>query len=74
MARREDLAGLAALGALGYMMAGGKKKELAPVEDRVGTPVLPVGDDQFNPDVRYASSIDVGDELGTRRNLETGEY
>ena len=37
MARREDLAGLAALGALGYALTQGGRK--APVEDRIGTPV-----------------------------------
>ena len=38
MARRnQNLAGLAALGALGYALSRGK--ELPPVEDRVGTPV-----------------------------------
>ena len=38
MARRGDLAGLAALGALGYMLTRDDKKK-APVEDRIGTPV-----------------------------------
>lgn len=76
MARRDaNLAGLAALGALGYALSKGDKK-MAPVEDRVGTPVAPAitGDDQYNPDVRYAGSRDLGDEAGTRQNMETGEY
>ena len=72
MARRNaNLAGLAALGALGYKLAQGRG---APIEDRVGTPVLPTEDDQYNPDVRFGGSADLGDELGTRQNLETGEY
>lgn len=52
MARRDaNLAGLAALGALGYKLANsGKTGTRAPVEDRVGTPVL-TGDDQYNADV-----------------------
>ena len=37
MARREDLAGLAALGALGYALTQGGRK--APVEDRRGVSV-----------------------------------
>jgi hypothetical protein len=41
MARKKDLAGLAALGALGYMMSKGKGSE---------GPAL--SDDQYNPDVR----------------------
>jgi hypothetical protein len=50
MARRNaNLAGLAALGALGYML---RDKGGAPVEDRVATPVI-TGDDQYNPDVKY---------------------
>lgn len=49
MGRNRNLAGLAALGALGYML----RDKGAPVEDRVGTPVLPTGDDQYNPDVKY---------------------
>lgn len=39
MARKKDLAGLAALGALGYMMSKGKGDAIT-------------GDDQYNPDVR----------------------
>lgn len=77
MARRDDLAGLAALGALGYMMSRkGAPSEGAPVEDRVGVPVL-TGDDQYNPDVRRVDSAALQDETGAvsplRRNLETGE-
>jgi hypothetical protein len=56
MARRNaNLAGLAALGALGYQLynqSKGKDKGGAPVEDRVATPVI-TGDDQYNPDVKY---------------------
>lgn len=74
MARRDaNLAGLAALGALGYQLYNRNKEQGgAPVEDRVGTPAI-TGDDQYNPDVRYASSRDLGDEVGTRQNMETGE-
>lgn len=36
MARKKDLAGLAALGALGYALSRGKGGEDVPVEDRVG--------------------------------------
>jgi len=54
-----DLASLAALGALGYALSRGKKSDV-PVEDRKGVPVeqitsdqtLPIGDDQYNPDVK----------------------
>ena len=75
MARRNrDLAGLAALGALGYALTRGNK---APVETREGVPVLPRGDDQYNPDVRMADSAALYDETGAespfRRNLETGD-
>lgn len=75
MARRnQNLAGLAALGALGYALTRGNK---APVETREGVPVLPQGDDQYNPDVRMADSAALYDETGAespfRRNLETGE-
>jgi hypothetical protein len=41
MARKKDLAGLAALGALGYMMSKGKGSEGSALSD-----------DQYNPDVR----------------------
>ena len=51
MARREDLAGLAALGALGYALTQGKK---APVEDRKGVEVArtfaPDSDRMLYPD------------------------
>jgi hypothetical protein len=73
MGRNRNLAGLAALGALGYML---RDKGGAPVEDRVATPVI-TGDDQYNPDVRRADSEAIYDETGAtsplRRNLETGD-
>lgn len=73
MARRDaNLAGLASLGALGYLLSKGEKN-MAPVEDRVAAPAI-TGDDQYNPDVRFSGSRDLGDEVGTRQNMETGEY
>ena len=61
MARR-DIAGLAALGALGMMLAGkGRAKgDLAPVEDR-GTAVQAFADDQYNPDV---TAVDRNENYG----------
>lgn len=56
MARRKDLAGLAALGALGMLLSQKQDGSRVPVEDRVGTPVG--GDDQYNPDVRYAGLME----------------
>lgn len=83
MARRnQNLAGLAALGALGYMLRGNK----APVETREGVPVS--RDDQdfaamdaslasMRPQAGNPSSEAIYDETGAvspfRRNLETNE-
>jgi hypothetical protein len=71
MSRNRNLAGLAALGALGYMMARGGKKTPAeaaatPVEDRGSMARALIEDDresqrgEFNP-------------AGLKRNTETGE-
>jgi len=56
MARRKDLAGLAALGALGMLLSKKQDGSSVPVEGRVGVPVS--GDDQYNPDVRYAGLME----------------
>lgn len=77
MARRNaNLAGLAALGALGYKLANAGTKTSTGGSRTAAEPdaLMELADDQYNPDVRYGSSADLGDELGTRRNLETGEY
>lgn len=76
MARRNaNLAGLAALGALGYKLASsGNKKASGSTAESKSDALMELADDQYNPDVRYGGSADMGDELGTRRNLETGEY
>ena len=85
MARRDsNLAGLAALGALGYALSDKGKK--IPVEDRVGTPVSKDDRDFAAMDASLATmrpqrgnqiSEEVMAEDGTlspmRRNLETGE-
>ena len=71
MARRDaNLAGLAALGMLGYKLANSGKQsgEGVPVEDRKANPILPTGDDQYNPDVRYGDIMtdkEPGWESGT---------
>jgi hypothetical protein len=56
MARRKDIAGLAALGALGMMLGRKQDGSSVPVSDRVGTSVS--GDDQYNPDVKYAGLME----------------
>jgi hypothetical protein len=75
MARKKDLGGLAALAGLAYMASRDKASKGA-------APMGPMGDDQYNPDVkqRSAAALDMGeirDEEGTlsklRRNTETGE-
>jgi hypothetical protein len=72
MARKKDLGGLAALAGLAYMAS----------RDKASKSEAPMGDDQYNPDVkqRSAAAPDMGeirDEEGTlsklRRNTETGE-
>jgi hypothetical protein len=84
MARRNaNLAGLAALGALGYKLAQGKG---APVEDRMGTPVSKDDQDFAAMDASMATMrpqrgnqlsedvmSDEGTPSGLRRNLETGD-
>lgn len=68
MARRNrDLAGLAALGALGYMATRGKD---VPVEDRRGTPVTR---DVDRPDDRDIGMISGASPSGLYRNTETGD-
>lgn len=59
MARRNDLAGLAALGALGLLLNKKQDGSSVPVEDRVGAPVA--GDDQYNPDV---TAVDRNEDYG----------
>jgi len=56
MARKKDLAGLAALGALGMLLSNKQDGSSVPVEGRVGVPVS--GDDQYNSDVRYAGLME----------------
>lgn len=81
--RTGQLAGLAALGALGYMLSQDKKGERAPVESRVRSSDAPasasVAVEQFTPTPRM---VDNGDDrdigggfhpAGFRRNMETGE-
>jgi hypothetical protein len=75
MARKKDLGGLAALAGLAYMAS----------RDKAAKGDMPIGDDQYNPDVKQgsraeAAPVDLGeirDEAGTvsklRRNTETGE-
>jgi hypothetical protein len=65
MARRNDLAGLAALGALGLLLNKKQDGSSVPVEDRVGTPVG--GDDQYNPDVR---AVDRNEDYGNEGRRE----
>lgn len=68
MARRNrDLAGLAALGALGYMATRGKD---VPVEDRRGTPVTR---DVDRPDDRDIGMISGASPSGLYRNTESGD-
>lgn len=73
MARRNrDLAGLAALGALGMYMARGAKQDgkNVPVEDRRGTPVTR---DVDRPDDRDIGMISGASPSGLYRNTETGD-
>ncbi len=59
MARRKDLAGLAALGALGMLLSKKQDGSSVPVSDRVGTSAG--GDDQYNADVR---AVDRNEDYG----------
>lgn len=56
MASKRNLAGLAALGALGMVLSKKQDGSSVPVEGRVGVPVS--GDDEYNPDVRYAGLME----------------
>jgi hypothetical protein len=65
MARKKDLAGLAALGALGMLLSERQDGSSVPVSNRVGTPVG--GDDQYNPDVR---AVDRNEDYGNESRRE----
>ena len=68
--RTAQLAGLAALGALGYMLSKDRKGEGAPVETRTFSPVEPQKQADIGDDRDIGGGVHPG---GFRRNMETGE-